>query len=114
MLRDRSLGQGLLSDSRVLPPQAVIWVYMSWRDPRVKSQIKANLARMEAPNSTYECKYPCQSTGKAIAGGCCDGVWQPYVAFTNIRVLPQVPGGGGWCGAGEQAEGIAVKPLQAG
>jgi hypothetical protein len=50
---------------------------------------------MTAPNSTYECKYPCQSTGKAIAGGCCDGVWQPYVAFTNIRWLSQVRAE--WC-----------------
>jgi hypothetical protein len=81
-------------------PQAVIWIYLSWRDPRVRGQIKANLALMEAPNSTYECKYPCQSTGKAVAGGCCDGVWQPYVAFTNVRLLPAVRGGGraavGW------------------
>jgi hypothetical protein len=61
----------------------------------VRGQIAANSAKMAAPNSTYDCKYPCQSTGQAMSGGCCDGIWQPYVAFTNIRWLPQVRAG--WC-----------------
>ncbi len=44
-------------------------------------------------NGTYTCKLPCQSNMKAIAGGCCDDVWTPYIAFSNIKWLPQVRGG---------------------
>ncbi|KAI8466229.1 MAG: hypothetical protein J3K34DRAFT_434425, partial [Monoraphidium minutum] len=69
--------------------EAVLWIYLSWRDARVAGQIEAAYEAMTAANSSYECGYPCQSTGKAVAGGCCDDVWQPYVAFTNIRWLPQ-------------------------
>jgi hypothetical protein len=66
----------------------VLWIYVSWGDARVKDQVVATMAKMEAGN--YTCDYPCQSTGKALAGGCCDDVWQPYIAFTNIKYHPQV------------------------
>jgi len=43
------------------------------------------------PNNTYVCQFPCQSNGgDTTAGGCCDGVWTPYIAFTNLKGLPEV------------------------
>ncbi|KAI8468377.1 MAG: hypothetical protein J3K34DRAFT_523004 [Monoraphidium minutum] len=80
--------------------EVVLWIYLSWRDARVKGQIEEAYEKMVASNTTYVCQYPCQSTGKArpgplatracaTAGGCCDEVWQPYIAITNIRWLPQ-------------------------
>jgi hypothetical protein len=56
-----------------LPPQAVVWFYLSWRDPRAHNIINENEARMLAPESNFTCQRPCQSSGKPIAGGCCDG-----------------------------------------
>lgn len=55
------------------PPQAVVWFYLSWRDPRAHNIIKENEERMLAPESNFTCQRPCQSSGKPIAGGCCDG-----------------------------------------
>ncbi|KAF8059117.1 hypothetical protein HT031_005289 [Scenedesmus sp. PABB004] len=67
----------------------VVWFYLSWRDPRARAQLEENAAKLTAPNSTYECASPCQSNNKPIAGGCCDGVWMPYIAFSNLKWLPQ-------------------------
>ncbi|KIY93566.1 hypothetical protein MNEG_14397, partial [Monoraphidium neglectum] len=35
---------------------AVLWIYMSWRDPKAKAQIDAAQEKMTAPNSTFECE----------------------------------------------------------
>jgi hypothetical protein len=72
----------------VLMLQAVIMFYLSWRDPRVKEQVPATTARATQDNGT--CELPCQSNEKVASGGCCDDVWLPYVAFTNLKYLPQV------------------------
>jgi len=74
-----------------LPPlQAVMWIYLSWRDPRTVPQILSNLRAQQASNGTYECQFVCQSNNEAGSGGCCDGVWTPYIAFTNLQFLPEV------------------------
>ena len=87
------LDRMLRIDDKQYEFEAVVWIYLSWRDARVKGQIADALEKLTAPNSTYECKLPCQSTLKAIAGGCCDDVWQPYVGRdTCLEVL-------GPCGA---------------
>lgn len=87
------------------PPraQAVVFIYLSWRDTRVAEQIRALEAPMRAGN--YTCTYTCQSSDKALAGGCCDDVWQPYIAMTNIKYLPQV---------GRLGCGVAARTLDAG
>uniref|UniRef100_A0A383VCS9 Neurotransmitter-gated ion-channel ligand-binding domain-containing protein n=1 Tax=Tetradesmus obliquus TaxID=3088 RepID=A0A383VCS9_TETOB len=85
MFVDRLLGV----DDRDYSFQAVVWFYLSWRDPRVRGQIAENTAKLTEPNSTYSCELPCQSNQKAISGGCCDGVWMPYIAFSNLKWLPQ-------------------------
>eukprot|EP00879_Flechtneria_rotunda_P014504 GHRR01015156.1.p1 GENE.GHRR01015156.1~~GHRR01015156.1.p1 ORF type:complete len:451 (+),score=130.85 GHRR01015156.1:966-2318(+) len=69
--------------------EAVTWIYLSWRDPRTRGLIEQNEAKLIEPNSTYVCSTPCQSNQIGRAGGCCDGVWTPYIAFTNIKWLPQ-------------------------
>lgn len=68
--------------------QAVVLFYLSWRDPRVKEQVPATTAKATKDNGT--CQLPCQSNMKVASGGCCDDVWLPYVAFTNLKYLPQV------------------------
>jgi hypothetical protein len=68
---------------------ASILFYLSWRDPRVKNQIAANTLKLQSKDSNYSCEVPCQSNNKIEAGGCCDGVWMPYIAFTNIKTLSQ-------------------------
>eukprot|EP00879_Flechtneria_rotunda_P032181 GHRR01035348.1.p1 GENE.GHRR01035348.1~~GHRR01035348.1.p1 ORF type:complete len:171 (+),score=11.48 GHRR01035348.1:36-548(+) len=73
----------------LLSLQAVTWIYLSWRDPRTRGLIEQNEAKLIEPNSTYVCSTPCQSNQIGRAGGCCDGVWTPYIAFTNIKWLPQ-------------------------
>jgi hypothetical protein len=67
---------------------ASILFYLSWRDPRVKDQIAANTLKLQT-DANYSCRVPCQSNNKIEAGGCCDGVWMPYIAFTNIKVLSE-------------------------
>lgn len=67
--------------------EAVMLFYLSWRDPRARSQIAQTQARIDAGN--YTCSSPCQSSGTVEAGGCCDEVWQPYLPMTNIKWLPQ-------------------------
>lgn len=76
-------------DDRAYTFEAVVFVYMSWRDPAAKRQITRNRNLLTAPNSTYECKQPCSSNLKLLASGCCDGLWTPYVAFTNVKSLSQ-------------------------
>jgi hypothetical protein len=67
---------------------ASILFYLSWKDPRVKEHIAANTIKLKT-DAKFSCEVPCQSNNKLEAGGCCDGVWMPYLAFTNIKVLSQ-------------------------
>lgn len=83
--------------------QAVILFYLSWRDPRVKEQVPATTAKATKDNGT--CQLPCQSNMKVASGGCCDDVWLPYVAFTNLKYLPQV-GACKWGGVGCLAQAV--------
>lgn len=66
-------------------PQAVLWIYTSWRDSRARDQIQENYDKLTAPGSNYTCENPCQSTGKAVAGGCCDGVRALRGAGAGVR-----------------------------
>lgn len=68
---------------------ASIMFYLSWRDPRVRGHIAENAAKMQAKDTDFKCEVPCQSNNNIDAGGCCDGVWMPYIAFTNIKALSQ-------------------------
>jgi hypothetical protein len=43
---------------------------------------------------------------KFVAGGCCDDVWIPYIAFTNLKYLPQV----GW-GLGVTVQSLSLPAL---
>lgn len=65
-------------------------LYLAWRDARVRSQIAANAAKLADPASPgYECGLPCGSNKKAVASGCCDGVWMPYVSMPNLKFVSQ-------------------------
>lgn len=57
--------------------QALVFVYLSWTDPRARKAVAANAARMKA-NSSEACKFQCQLYPKdqqSPTQGCCDNVW---------------------------------------
>jgi hypothetical protein len=57
--------------------QAMVFVYLSWTDPRARKAVAANAARLKA-NSSETCKFQCQLYPKDQPNptqGCCDNVW---------------------------------------
>ncbi|KAI8474418.1 MAG: hypothetical protein J3K34DRAFT_456774 [Monoraphidium minutum] len=66
--------------------EAVLFIYLSWNDPRAKGVILSNGLKILAGNHT--CQVWCQSQ-QHIQGGCCDGVWTPYLPMSNIKGISQ-------------------------
>ncbi|GBF94477.1 hypothetical protein Rsub_07011 [Raphidocelis subcapitata] len=62
---------------------AVVYLHLSWVDPRARFLIAANAAQIRAGNRT--CERPCANGRDSY--GCCDGVWQPFVAIPNTKFL---------------------------
>jgi hypothetical protein len=57
--------------------QALVFVYLSWSDPRARKAVVDNAARLKA-NSSESCKMQCQLYPKDQPDptqGCCDNVW---------------------------------------
>lgn len=57
--------------------QALVFVYLSWTDPRAREAVANNTARL-ARNSSEACKMQCQlypQNQPNPATGCCDNVW---------------------------------------
>lgn len=67
--------------------EAVLYMMLSWSDPRARPAMLNSSAT--AINGT--CKLPCTSLYTFIAGSssCCDGVWLPHLEFVNARGFSQ-------------------------
>lgn len=65
--------------------EAVLFVLLTWSDPRAMSTMLASTAQ-SAPGSNTTCVLPCTSLFVYEQDSpCCDGVWLPHLELVNVR-----------------------------
>lgn len=77
---------------RVLPEkrytfEVIIFMMISWADPRARPAMEEATARVAASNGTLTCKMPCDSLW--VDTTCCDGVYLPHLELVNAYGLSQ-------------------------